>query len=197
MPKDKPATSRAQTARTGNGDIFMSIKPEHINNIAAGTKNHEYRRYLLSSSIRRIWFYTTAPVSQIQYVASISRGKVAGEVPEDGGIGNADFNAGKKESKYAYEIRELWRLKEPLSLKFAISKGFLNGPPQKYCWVSLAFLKSYPLDTQDRIISKPPEEKHHVESSKRRDPEECKISPSLNKERKISDFFRTSDQITK
>lgn len=76
----------------------MGIKPEHITNIAVGAKNHEYRRYLLPSSIRRIWFYTTAPVSQIEHVACISHGKIPGKVLEDGSIGNEDSNAGKKVS---------------------------------------------------------------------------------------------------
>lgn len=107
MAKTKSLTAKTRAIPTGNGDIFMSIKPEHISNIAICAKNHEYRRYLLPSSVRRIWFYTTAPISRIEYVARISHGKLPGEVPEDGGIGNEDFNAGKKVSKYGYEILDL------------------------------------------------------------------------------------------
>ncbi|KAF3390943.1 hypothetical protein DPV78_010924 [Talaromyces pinophilus] len=144
---------RAKAARAGRTDIFMSIKPEHINNIATCAKNHEYRRYILPSSVRRIWFYTTAPFSRVEYVARISRGKVPGEVPENGGIGNADFNAGRKLSKYGYEILDLWKLKEPITLKQAISKGYMKGPPQKYCWVPGSLLEGCPLDRQDHLIS--------------------------------------------
>ncbi|EQL28516.1 hypothetical protein BDBG_09038 [Blastomyces gilchristii SLH14081] len=100
----------------------------------------------------------TRPISRIEYVAHISRGKVPCQVPEDGGIGNADFNAGKKVSKYAYEILDLWRLKQPISLKLAISNGLLKGPPQKYCCVPLALLESCPMDTQEHIISRAPQE---------------------------------------
>ncbi|RAO73204.1 uncharacterized protein BHQ10_009216 [Talaromyces amestolkiae] len=147
-------TVRAATvARAGRADIFMSIKPEHINNIATRAKNHEYRRYILPSSVRRIWFYTTAPFSRVEYVARISRGKIPGEVPEDGGIGNEDFNAGRELSEYGYEILDLWKLKQPISLKLAVSKGYMKGPPQKYCRVPLSLLESCPLDRQDHIIS--------------------------------------------
>lgn len=100
-------------------DIFMSIKPEHVQNIALGFKNHEYRSYLLPPSIQHIWFYTTSPIKRIEYVARISLGKAPGEVPNDGGIGNAEFNVGLSESKYGYEILTLWRLKTPVSLEKA------------------------------------------------------------------------------
>ncbi|GFF41869.1 hypothetical protein IFM46972_06685 [Aspergillus udagawae] len=140
MARERPSSSKMRATRTSKEDILMSIKPEHMSNIAAGRKNHEYRGYLLPSSVRRLWLYTTAPISRIEYVARISRGKTRGEVAEDGGIGNADFNAGRKVSKYAYEILELWKLREPISLASAISSGFLKGPPQKYCWAPVALL---------------------------------------------------------
>lgn len=182
------ARAKSLTPKTGRGDIFMSIRPEHIHGIATSAKNHEYRRYLLPSSVRRIWFYTTAPISRIEHVARISHGKVPGEVLEDGGIGNVDFNAGKKVSKYGYEILDLWKLRQPISLKLAISEGFLKGAPQKYCWVPLALLESCPLDRQDHIISKAPEERP-VERQKQQDLEEPKRASSSAGRRKISEFF--------
>ncbi|KAJ5861362.1 uncharacterized protein N7529_008672 [Penicillium soppii] len=141
-----------------SSDVLMSIKPEHMRNIASGAKNHEYRGYLLPQKVHRIWFYTTLPVKQIAYVAHVSRGKIPGEVPENGGIGNTDFNEGRKKSKYGYEIIKLWMLKQPISLKKAILEGFLKGAPQKYCWVPVSLLRSYPLDEQVQLISNTPEE---------------------------------------
>ena len=141
-----------------SSDILMSIKPEHMSNIASGAKNHEYRGYLLPRKIYRICFYTTLPIKQIAYVARISPGKNPGEVPEDGGIGNTDFNAGRKESKYGYEIIQLWLLKQPISLNKAILEGFLKGLPQKYCWVPLTLLRRYPLDEPIQLILNTPEE---------------------------------------
>jgi predicted transcriptional regulator len=152
MPDSKPSNHRARHVKLSRADIFMSIKPEHMDNIAAGLKNHEYRRYLLPATVHRIWFYTSAPVSAIHYVACISDGKIPGQVPEDGGIGNKDFNEGKKLSKYGYEIRELWKLEQPVSLQQAKSKGYLKGPPQKYCYVPRVFLESSPLEKQDNIF---------------------------------------------
>ncbi|KAJ5458533.1 hypothetical protein N7475_009921 [Penicillium sp. IBT 31633x] len=135
-------------------DIFMSIKPENIQNIVSSAKNHIYRSYLLPPRIQHIWFYTTSPVKQIAYVARISGAKVPGEVLDDGGIGNADFNAELKVMDYGYEILVLWKLNTPVSLETAIREGYLKSAPQKYCWVPLDFLGRFPLDEQDQVFSR-------------------------------------------
>lgn len=155
MPKVAPSRNlQGQSIKTSKADIFMSIKPEHIANIASRIKNHEYRRYLLPSSVRRIWFYTSAPISSVQYVARISSGRVPGQVPEDGGIGNADFNAGKKDcAKYGYEILELWKLEPRISLQQAKAKGYLKGPPQKYCWLPQVVIEDLPLERQEHVFA--------------------------------------------
>ena len=141
----------------------MSIKPEHMANIASGAKNHEYRRYLLPSAISHIWFYTTAPVSAVQYVARISQGKAPGEVPEDGGVGNAEFNAGQKQSKFGYGIRALWKLGQPITLRQAMVRGFWKGPPQKYTFVSKQMCGEWELEKQTRVIEEDEAVKDHIE----------------------------------
>jgi hypothetical protein len=157
MPKvlAKPPAAKTQTSHS---DIFMSIKPEHISNIASRLKNHEYRKYRLPSSVRHIWFYTSAPISSLQYIARISNAKTPGQVPEDGGIGNEDFNAGKKESNFGYEILALWKLEPPISLQQAKVMGYLKGPPQKYCWVPRAFIETFPLGEQNSVFTTGAEE---------------------------------------
>ncbi|KAJ5318635.1 hypothetical protein N7476_005055 [Penicillium atrosanguineum] len=110
-----------------SSDIFMSIKPEHMRNIASGAKNHEYRGYLLPSSVRRIWFYTTAPVKRLEYVARISAGKPPGTVPNDGGIGNADFNDGKK--KIQVRIRNYFSM--DVEGAHQLGEGDVNAYPER------------------------------------------------------------------
>ncbi|KAF7183233.1 hypothetical protein CNMCM7691_003146 [Aspergillus felis] len=188
MAKERPSSSKTRPTRTSKEDILMSIKPEHMGNIAAGRKNHEYRGYLLPSTVRRLWLYTTAPLSRIEYVARISRGKTRGQVAEDGGIGNEDFNAGRKVSKYAYEILELWKLREPISLASAISSGFLKGPPQKYCWAPVALLANYSLPRQDHLFCREVQESP-PEGRDRSGPEVSGDTPSVAGRSKISDFF--------
>eukprot|EP00171_Calliarthron_tuberculosum_P008886 IDg8886t1 len=138
----------------------MSIRAIHMQNIAQGIKNHEYRKYLLPKSVKRIWFYTSAPVSQVCYVALIGPGRQPGEVPEDGGLGNDDFNGGKKVSKYGYEIEKLWKLKCPISLAFARKRGYLKGPPQKYNWAPPMLIQDYPLKNKECVIGEVQKEKN-------------------------------------
>ncbi|OCL05653.1 hypothetical protein AOQ84DRAFT_355875 [Glonium stellatum] len=135
-------------------DVFMSIKPEYMGDIVLGTKNHEYRKYLLPASVERIWFYTSSPAQELRYIAAISKGKASGEVPEDGGLGNKEFNEGKEGSAYAYEILQLWELGEPMSLEVLKRDGYLKGPPQKYNWVSQGLLSDVKLDGQKLVFTK-------------------------------------------
>jgi len=135
-------------------DVFMSIKPEHMENVVLGTKNHEYRKYLLPASVERIWFYTSSPAQELRYIAAVSNGKVPGEVPEDGGLGNKEFNEGKERSTYGYEILQLWELEEQMSLEVLKRDGYLRGPPQKYNWVSQELLNDVKLDEQKLVFTK-------------------------------------------
>jgi hypothetical protein len=114
-------------------DILISIMPVHMANIASRIKTHEFRKYLIPASVKRMWLYTTAPKQCLQYVAVISNGKRPGEISaEDMAFGNDDFNVGRKESMYGYEILHLYELEEPLSLEDLIERSFVKGAPQKY-----------------------------------------------------------------
>jgi hypothetical protein len=153
MPKVTLAKPPAAKTEKSHSDIFMSIKPEHISNIASGLKNHEYRSYRLPSCVRRIWFYTSAPISSLHYIARVSSARIPGQVPENGGLGNEDFNAGKKVSKFGYEILALWKLEQPISLVQAKAKGYLKGPPQKYSWVPQTVIRTFPLEKQKSVFT--------------------------------------------
>lgn len=144
------------SSSTSSVDIFMSIKPEHISNIASRLKTHEFRKYLLPTSVKRIWFYTIAPRQRLQYVAEISIGKTPGEIDAaDTGIGSQDFNKGLKDSKYGYEILHLYELIDPvagLSLALLKEKGFAKGPPQKYQFIKQEMMDYFNLDKQRKLF---------------------------------------------
>lgn len=139
--------------KNARADILISIMPVHMANIASRVKTHEFRRYLIPTSVKRMWFYTTAPSQCVQYIAVISNGKKPGEInAADISLGNDDFNAGRKESKYGYEILQLYELEEPLSLQDLIERGFVKGAPQKYQWVPEEMLNSIQLEKQNKIF---------------------------------------------
>ncbi|KAI0424883.1 hypothetical protein F5Y09DRAFT_123719 [Xylaria sp. FL1042] len=115
-------------------DVLLAIKVEHLANIASRKKNHEYRKYRLPDGVERLWLYETANgggKASITHIAVIpdSVRRVPGQVPtEPPGIGNDDFNAGLKQSKYGYPILELYELVQPVTLAEMKSKWNMGAP---------------------------------------------------------------------
>ncbi|CRK11823.1 hypothetical protein BN1723_009517, partial [Verticillium longisporum] len=124
----------AMGPQTDRSDIFISIHPEHVDEIIKGTKNHEFRGYRIPNVVTRMWIYVTAPISMLRYMAVISNYKQPGEI-EENGLGNAEFNAGKKQNSFAYELQEVYELNNPVSLAEMKEHGWVAGPPQKYNYV--------------------------------------------------------------
>jgi predicted transcriptional regulator len=126
-----------ETLRT---DILISIYPNHVVDIVARQKNHEFRKYLIPITVKRMWIYETAPISAIRYCAVIDPGKQPGELAEDDldGLNNRKFNDGEtlkpggSGSRYAYKISELYRLESSFTLEDLKNKGWVKGAPQKY-----------------------------------------------------------------
>ncbi|OLN85284.1 hypothetical protein CCHL11_04359 [Colletotrichum chlorophyti] len=126
---------QAMTPPTDRTDIFISIHPEHMEHIVAGTKNHEFRNYKIPNTVLRMWLYVTKPASELRYMACISHAKVPGEIDEDG-IGNAEFNQKKPSgSKFAYHLQKLYELNDAVPLQEMEDLEWLKGPPQKYSYV--------------------------------------------------------------
>jgi predicted transcriptional regulator len=90
--------------------------------IITGAKDYEFRKYLLPVSIKRIWFYTTAPQSRIEYICSIlpARTRNSGDLPlEEDGVGNREFNERHVDWEgydFAYKIVEVRRIEMPVTL---------------------------------------------------------------------------------
>ncbi|KAJ0307830.1 hypothetical protein COL516b_003800 [Colletotrichum fioriniae] len=114
-------------------DIFISIHPEHMEAIVAGEKNHEFRNYKIPHTVTRMWLYVTKPVAELRYMACFSEAKSPGEIDEDG-VGNAEFNQNNS-SKFAYHLKKVFQLNDPMSLQEMMDMDWLHGPPQKYNYV--------------------------------------------------------------
>ncbi|ROT36509.1 hypothetical protein SODALDRAFT_220851 [Sodiomyces alkalinus F11] len=125
----------AMGPQTDRSDIFISIHPEHVDQIVSGKKNHEFRSYRIPAVVTRMWIYVTAPVSELRYMARISAAKQPGEIKDEEGLGNAEFNRRRSGAAFAYELLEVYRLNNPASLDEMKEHGWLAGPPQKYNYV--------------------------------------------------------------
>jgi hypothetical protein len=125
QPKDVPEPEHPT-------DIVLYIKPEHMDRIANGTKNHDYRKYELPSTIKRIWFHENLPTDAITFMAVTASAKRPGEVKDPTGIGNDDFDKGLKESKFGYPILELYQFSNPLTRKILRGRYGLIPPLMHY-----------------------------------------------------------------
>ncbi|KAF5373673.1 hypothetical protein D9758_000948 [Tetrapyrgos nigripes] len=147
-PKDANATSKS--------DILIAMKPVFVDWIVSRQKTHEFRKYLLSSTVERMWMYTSSPTQMLQYVAMISHGKKPGEIDSsDAGLGNGEFNQGvhgcSGPSGYAYEIKELYELREPLKLK-DMQQRYGVTFPQRFMYMPKKMLEDIAIEQQKRIF---------------------------------------------
>ena len=80
-----------------------------------------------------------------------SNGKKPGEVEDEGGLGNSDFNQGRKESKFAFEILHLYRIRTPLPAP--VLKEMYNVlPPQRYSYLPGALAEAVKWDEQEILF---------------------------------------------
>ncbi|KAI1493869.1 hypothetical protein F5X96DRAFT_676764 [Biscogniauxia mediterranea] len=79
------------------------------------TKDHEFRS----------WKIPPEPVYELKYMCIFGPPKVPGEIQDETGIGNADFNKGK----------QVYQLNNPVSLEEMKNKGWVSSAPQKYAFI--------------------------------------------------------------
>ncbi|VBB79664.1 Putative protein of unknown function [Podospora comata] len=107
----------------------------YMSQIINGTKNYEFRKYCLKPSVKRIWFYRTAPHSALTHICEIlpARTRNPGDAPiEENGSGNAEFNNRHRDwagYNSAYKIVSVYELRKPISLAAMRGEyGFKSAP---------------------------------------------------------------------
>ncbi|KAI0152715.1 hypothetical protein GGR57DRAFT_470084 [Xylariaceae sp. FL1272] len=126
---------RAMGPQNHRSDIMVSLHPEHIAKIINRTKNHEFRAWKIPTEVHRVWIYITRPETQLKYMCMFGPPKSPGEIKDENGLGNREFNEGQQVAKFAYEILQVYELNNPVSLAEMKEKGWVNGPPQKYAFI--------------------------------------------------------------
>src|ERR1700761_3747074 len=99
------------------------------------------------SSYRATWLYLPA-LRFYRHVISVGAPRVPGQVNDPSGIGNDDFDAGKKVSKYGYPVRGMYRLPQPLSSS-AMKQRYGLSPPQGYMYAPENLGKGKPIDSME------------------------------------------------
>ncbi|KAI0026067.1 hypothetical protein F4780DRAFT_5331 [Xylariomycetidae sp. FL0641] len=124
--------------QTGRSDIMVSLHPEHVTKIVDRSKDHEFRAWKIPLQVTRVWLYITKPVSELKYMCLFGPAKEPGEIQDERGIGNKEFNQGKMIMKFAYEILQVYELNNPVSLEDMKNKGWVSTAPQKYTFIPQA-----------------------------------------------------------
>lgn len=125
----------AMAPRTLESDVFYSIHHTRVTAILNRTRNHETFSKALPPNVQRIWLYEITPLSRLKYMASISPVKRPGDILDESGEGNAEFNVRKGGKTYAYEILGMYELANPLPLAELKSNEWVQRPPAPWSWV--------------------------------------------------------------
>ena len=86
--------------------------------------------------VKRVWFYLNAPFSCISYVceidSAVTRNEGDPKLPEDG-LGNKEYNAFHIDWKgydFAYRVRSVYKILEPITLAKMKSRYGCKGAPR-------------------------------------------------------------------
>lgn len=141
--------------------------------IVSRTKSHEFRKVRYPPTLRRIWFYETAPISAIRYICDVgspvvrppkhnlppasssapSRGR-RNFLPEDGSTGNSDYNAYHPDYAgydYAYPILSCTKLAVPVDLARMKDTFGIKGAPRGMVFVPDAMREAVELQEQEKV----------------------------------------------
>lgn len=119
--------------------ILLSINPEYVEKIFAGTKKYEFRKRLASRAIDKILIYSTAPimkvVGEVQIVETISSSPTAlwERTKKFAGISREKYRKYFKGCKvaYAFQLGQVIKYDPPKELQdFNIS-----SPPQSFIYL--------------------------------------------------------------
>lgn len=174
--------------------------------IVRGEKNYEFRRYLIASSVQRVWFYLNAPLSHIGYICGIdpARTRNAGDSPlTEDGLGNKEFNERHRDwdgYDFAYRIISVYKLRSPIGLQEFKSHYGAKGAPRGLVYVPESILKDVIWSDQHRLLPREngnenPETGPRLPSGRNHNGESCESETPLpaKRSRPAEDFTPAAD----
>lgn len=139
---------------------------DYMQMIVNQQKDHEFRKRLYPSTVQRIWFYETAPISAITYICDVGRAIIRPPQPlspthsgqtewmlKTHRVGNSGFNNYEVDFAgydYAYPIKSCWRITRPVSLLQLKAHG-IKGAPWGMVYVSESLMENVKWNEQELI----------------------------------------------
>lgn len=119
--------------------ILLSIHPEYVRQIFAGSKKFEFRRNVAKRRVDQILIYSTSP--EMKVVGSVSVLGVLKDTPQKLWQKTKDFSGishgkymeyfSKKEFAYAYQLGEVKKFKKAKDL----SEYGISAAPQSFVYI--------------------------------------------------------------
>lgn len=113
-------------------NIYISIKPKYTKKIESREKNYEFRKYYPKNKIDKLYVYESGSTKAFKYIIELGEIIKYPDKITKIGYGNDIFNHNLKESKYAYEIKHLYKIKNQIPLETLRKYKF--NPPQAYAY---------------------------------------------------------------
>lgn len=122
--------------------VLLSIKPEHAENILAGTKRFEFRKAIFKNpNVKTVVIYATKPVGmvigefEVEHILSDRPSRIWAETGPFAGISRAFFREyfSGRHMAHAIGVRNATRYPEPQSLRAILQHGIA---PQSFCYVT-------------------------------------------------------------
>ncbi|KAK0649277.1 PUA-like domain-containing protein [Cercophora newfieldiana] len=151
-------------------DVILPMQDPYMDHIVNGTKNYEFRKYRMKPSVKRIWFYRTAPHSAITHISDIlpARTRDPQHPLQEDGLGNAEFNNRHKDWRgydFAYRILSVYELRKPIPLAEMKSRHGIKIPPRGLVYLPETISKSVVWWKQKLVLERRAEEASRSESS--------------------------------
>ncbi|OQD75588.1 hypothetical protein PENDEC_c006G01030 [Penicillium decumbens] len=143
-----------------DSDVILPMRDPYMSQIIDGRKNYEFRKYCLKPSVKRIWFYRTAPHSSITHVCETpsARTRNPGDPPlEEDGLGNAEFNNRHKDwdgYDFAYKMVTVRELQRPITLDEMKEKHGFKLAPRGLVYLPKSINDSVELEDQKLLLDR-------------------------------------------
>jgi len=135
-------------------DIIVSFDEEYLTPVISQKKTYDFRSWRADPEVKRMWVYATKPLQSLMYILEVdSPVEYPHQIPNDNTY-NEIFNQGKKDKwKFAYRIKHLYKLNEPIGMRELKAKYGIH-PPQKLTYVSKypPLVKNVIVASQEKIF---------------------------------------------
>ncbi|KAL2115996.1 hypothetical protein VTJ04DRAFT_10251 [Mycothermus thermophilus] len=131
---------RSLGPQTDRSDILVAMQPDIVAEIVDGVRIYDFRNYRFPPQVSRCWIYETDPVNEIRYMATLGPAQEPGQIADNTGKGNVEFNAGTSGFQFAHELKQVYVLNNPVPREDMPDNGLGDGPPPRYRYVPPAIV---------------------------------------------------------